>query len=249
MRIKIAIASLVGVALIAGLLYWSQRPQAANRSTPPAEIAQLPSPSATAHPALTAGEPTAPLATATPRPALAAEPTVPPPAATAPSEGATSVVAQPNAEVTSSPVAESSSSPVPTLTPQPPPTAQPVEPQAVLPSPTPNPTAGIVGPSPTEAGRLAPDTSAGPLRFGQIRIFADATTGKFAGRANITNTGQTFLNGIVVSWRILDSAGQLIDQGQSSWPSLAPGETATIPLNGSAPFVDTWARVEFAYQG
>ena len=244
MRIKIAIASLVGVALIAGLLYWSQGRLAANRPTPPAEIAQLPSPSAIA---LTAQEPTAPLATATPRPALAAEPTVPPP--TAPSEGATSVVAQPNAEVTSSPVAESSPSPGPTLTPQPPPTAQPVEPPAVLPSPTPNPTAGIVGPSPTEAGRLAPDTSAGPLQFGQIRIFADATTGKFAGRANVTNTGQTFLNGIVLSWRILDSAGQLIDQGQSSWPSLAPGETATLPLNGSAPFVDTWARVEFAYQG
>jgi len=42
-RIKIAIASLVGVALIAGLVYWSQSWRAANQPTPTAEIAQLPS--------------------------------------------------------------------------------------------------------------------------------------------------------------------------------------------------------------
>jgi hypothetical protein len=113
--------------------------------------------------------------------------------------------------------------------------------------PTPNPTEGVVGASPTPPGRLAPEVVVGPLRIWQIRIFSSAETGLFSGRANITNGGDAFLNQLVISWRILDTAGQVLDQGEISWPNLAPGETSTMALPGSAPFVADWDRIEFAY--
>src|SRR6266540_1928005 len=242
-RIKIAIASLIGVAFIAGLLYWSRGRSAAPAASEP----PTPAPAATSGPPTAVAKPTALLPTAI----AVARPTSPP-AATALSESSTSVVAQSSMEATSSPQIEPIASLSPTLAPantQLPPATQTSEPAIVLPSPTLNPTAGVIGPSPTPPGRLAPDSSSGPLRFQQIRIFGDAATGNFSGRTNVTNTSQAFLNGIVISWRILDSAGQPIDQGQISWPNLAPGETATVPLNGSMPYLDTWARVEFAYKG
>jgi len=243
-RIKIAIASLVGVACIAGVLYWIRGQGAAN--SPAAGQPTTSALAATAGPATAVAKPTALLPAAT---AVAESTSLP--IASAPSATAIGGVAQSPIQVTSSATFEPSTSLAPTLAPAntQPPSAMPTsEPAIVLPSPTPNPTRGVIAPPPTPAGRLAPDTSSGPLQFQQIRIFADAATGNFSGRANVTNTGQIFLNGIVISWRILDSAGQPIDQGQASWPNLAPGETATLPLNGSAPYLDTWARVEFAYQ-
>jgi hypothetical protein len=239
-RIKIAIVSLIGIAFIGGLLYWRQGRSAANQ------------PTATDSTATAVAKPSTLLPTATVGPTTAAATLTSPSTATVPSDSSTGVVALSTIEATSSPEIEPISSLSPTLAPantQPPAATQAIEPAIVLPSPTLNPTRGVIGPPPTPPGRLAPDTSSGQLQFQQIRIFADAATGNFSGRANVTNTSQTFLNGIVISWRILDSAGQSIDQGQTSWPNLAPGETASIPLNGSAPYLDTWARVEFAYQG
>ena len=115
-------------------------------------------------------------------------------------------------------------------------------------SPTPNPTEGFIGDPPAPPGRLAPEVTAAPLQFREVRVFRDSATGVFSGRANVTNSGKTFLNQLVISWRIVDAAGQVLDRGQTEWPNLAPGETATLPLNGSAAFVDAWTRVEFDYR-
>jgi len=248
-RIKIAIASLIAVTLITGLLYRSQGRSAAD----PLEATEPSAPAlaATAGPATAAAKPTALQPTVLADPATAvAQPTPSAPATTADSKSSTAGVAQ--SQAIGSPEIEPITSPNPTLAPastQAPLATQTSEPEIVFPSPTLNPTIGVIGPPPTPAGRLAPDSSSGQLRFQQIRIFADAATGNFSGRTNVTNTGQTFLNQIVISWRIVDSAGQPIDQGQTSWPNLAPGETATVPLNGTAPYLDAWARVEITYQG
>jgi len=117
----------------------------------------------------------------------------------------------------------------------------------INPSPTPNLTPGIVGPPPTPAGRLAPDTTADPLQFQKIRIFMAEDTGRFNGQANMKNSGNTFLNGLRVSWQILGQSGQILDQGEIFWPNLAPGETTTVPLEGTAAYDDSWVRVEFSY--
>jgi hypothetical protein len=114
--------------------------------------------------------------------------------------------------------------------------------------PTPNPTEGVIGDPPTPPGRLAPEVLADPLLIREIRVFKDPGTGLFSGRANVTNAGKTFLNRLAISWRIVDATGQVLDRGQIEWPNLAPGETATLPLNGSAAFADAWARVEFDYR-
>jgi hypothetical protein len=65
--------------------------------------------------------------------------------------------------------------------------------------------------------------------------------------ANVTNTGEQFLNGLAFTWRVVDGSGAELDGGVVTWPTLAPGETATTPLTGSAQYVDTWIRVEFSY--
>lgn len=108
-------------------------------------------------------------------------------------------------------------------------------------------TKGLIGELSTPPGRFAPDVLADPLQFSNIRIYKNNEIGVFSGQANVKNLGTTFLNNLVLSWKILDSAGQVLDQGQVTWPNLAPAETATIQFVGQAVFVDTWQRVQFVY--
>jgi hypothetical protein len=112
---------------------------------------------------------------------------------------------------------------------------------------TPNPTEGLVGTLPAPPGREAPETITGPLQFQRIRIFSEPETSTFAGRANMKNMGNTFLNGLVISWTILGEADQVFAEGELTWPNLAPGETATIQFKGTEAFVDSWVRIEFDY--
>ena len=44
---------------------------------------------------------------------------------------------------------------------------------------------------------------------------------------------------------ILGPNGVELDRGVSRWPNLAPGETATIELDGSRAYSDAWVRVRF----
>jgi hypothetical protein len=106
-------------------------------------------------------------------------------------------------------------------------------------------TEGLIGELQTPTGRLAPDVIANPLQFSNIRIFRNNDSGTFSVQANMKNLGTTFLNNLVLSWRILDSSGQVLDQGQFTWPNLAPNETVTTTFAGTAVFLDTWSRMEF----
>ena len=108
-------------------------------------------------------------------------------------------------------------------------------------------TEGLIGDQSTPPGRLAPDVLVDPLQFTNIRIYKATDVGVFAGQANIKNVGTAFLNQLVLSWRILDSATQVLDQGEFTWPNLAPGETTTITFIGKAAFLETWNRIEFTY--
>jgi len=121
------------------------------------------------------------------------------------------------------------------------------DPTQLAPVATPNPTEGLIAPPMTPIGHQAPNASAEPLSFQQVWVFNNPETGAFSGKANTTNTGPTFLNNLVISWRIMDNAGQVLDKGKMTWPNLAPNETATIPFNGTKPYVDNWERVEFGF--
>ena len=109
------------------------------------------------------------------------------------------------------------------------------------------PTEGVVGKLPTPPGRLAPDFIAAPLRFDKIRIFMNDSS-LYSGIANITNTGETFLNSFVIKWQIIDKSGSIFDQGQLSWPNLAPGETATVSFAGTNPYSDLWEKIVFTFE-
>lgn len=132
-------------------------------------------------------------------------------------------------------------------TPPPESATPPKNPTQLAPVATPNPTEGLIAPPMTPTGHQALDSSAGPLLFQQVWVFENPETSAFSGRANMTNSGQTFLNNPVVSWKIMDEAGQVLDQGEMTWPNLAPNETATIPFDGSKPYVNNWERVEFGF--
>jgi hypothetical protein len=106
-------------------------------------------------------------------------------------------------------------------------------------------TEGLIGELKTPTGRLAPDVLADPLQFSNIRIFRHNDSGLFSVQANMKNLGTTFLNNLLLSWRILDGSGQVLDQGQFTWPNLAPNETVTFAFDGTAAFLDTWSRIEF----
>jgi hypothetical protein len=95
------------------------------------------------------------------------------------------------------------------------------------------------------APRAAPPVRAGTLRFDRIFIF-DGGDGRFAGRANVTNSGEDFINGLGLTWRILAADSRELDRGTTSWPNLAPSETATVELRGHAQYSKSWARVVFA---
>ena len=94
------------------------------------------------------------------------------------------------------------------------------------------------------APRAAPPSRAGTLRFDRVVVFEGSDTA-FAGRANMTNRGAAYLNGLRITWRILGPNGVELDRGVSLWPNLAPGETATIELDGSRAYSDAWVRVRF----
>lgn len=100
-----------------------------------------------------------------------------------------------------------------------------------------------VAPSPP-ATRTAPPARADVLRFDRI-VVLEGSDGDFAGRANVTNAGAAYLNGLRIAWRILGQNGVELDRGVSRWPNLAPGETATIELDGSRAYSDAWVRVRF----
>jgi hypothetical protein len=116
------------------------------------------------------------------------------------------------------------------------------------PAPTPAPTtrtepgvATATGP----ARREAPPARAGALVFDRI-VVVPGEDGAFLGRANVRNAGAAYLNGPAVRWRILGRDGSELDGGVVRWPSLAPGETRTVELEGSRRYSDDWARVTFS---
>ena len=100
-----------------------------------------------------------------------------------------------------------------------------------------------VAPSPP-APRTAPPSRAGALRFDRI-VVLEGSDGRFAGHANVTNHGAPYLTGLRIGWRTLGPTGAELDGGASGWPNLAPGETATIVLDGSRAYSDAWVRVRF----
>jgi len=63
------------------------------------------------------------------------------------------------------------------------------------------------------------------------------------------NTGVEFLNDAAFTWRILDASGATIDHGESPIVSLAPSETTSVDLAGTAQHDDNWTVVEFAFAG
>jgi hypothetical protein len=107
------------------------------------------------------------------------------------------------------------------------------------------PTEVFVARTPTPAGRQASDVTVDMLKFTQVWVYPAVETERFAGRANVTNTGNTFLNGLTIEWKILGDGGSLLEQGQVTWPNLAPGETATISFTGVMAYADTWTSVAF----
>ena len=109
-----------------------------------------------------------------------------------------------------------------------------------------NPRAG--GPPPPP-GRAAPASRAGPLRFTRVRVFRDAATGRTAVRANTTNRGKRYLNSLRIRWRLVSAGGAVLDSGATSWPTLAPGETAAVPFRGSRKLSSGWSRVVFRLAG
>jgi hypothetical protein len=92
--------------------------------------------------------------------------------------------------------------------------------------------------------RTAPPSTAGPLRFDRVHVFA-ASSGRFAGQANVTNRGTRYLNRLVIAWRVLDAHGRTLARGTARWPSLAPAETTTLHFRGAARNAREWTRVRF----
>jgi hypothetical protein len=149
----------------------------------------------------------------------------------------------------------------PTAAPAPPPTTTETTITATLdePAPTPAPTTPVQ-PSPTTTqpeprvatttpptSRTAPPARAGDLRFERIVVLAEA--GRFAGRANVRNEGVHYLNGLRLRWRVVDAGGTTLDGGVLGWPSLAPGETATVHFEGRRVYMRSWRRVVFELVG
>ncbi len=83
------------------------------------------------------------------------------------------------------------------------------------------------------------------LVFDRI-VVGPGVDGAFFGRANVRNAGADYLNGVTVRWRVLGPAGIELDRGVAIRSSLAPGETATIELDGSRRYSDDWVRVSFS---
>lgn len=124
---------------------------------------------------------------------------------------------------------------------------QPYDFTQLAPIATPNPTEGLIAPQLTPTGRQAPDVSTETLLFQQVWVINNPETGSFSGRVNTSNIGEAYLNNLVISWKILDGAGGVLDQGEMTWPNLAPNETATIPFAGTENYADNWDRVEFEF--
>jgi hypothetical protein len=93
--------------------------------------------------------------------------------------------------------------------------------------------------------RSAPSSGSGPLRFTRVQV-RPGPGGRFAGQANVTNTGATYLNDRRVRWRILGRRGVGLDRAVADLPSLAPGATTTISLTGSRRFRGSWRAVRFS---
>jgi hypothetical protein len=115
-----------------------------------------------------------------------------------------------------------------------------------MPSPT-TTTEPRVETSPPAAPRTAPATEDGDLRFDRIVVLRE--DGRFAGRANVRNDGAEFLNDVRLRWRIVDATGAVLDAGAVTWPSLAPGETATVHFAGTRAYRESWRRVELERVG
>lgn len=124
------------------------------------------------------------------------------------------------------------------------------------PTTTPSPTTSPSEPSPTTTSqeprvvtttprtpRIAPPARAGDLRFERIVVLDEG--GRFTGRANVRNDGAEYLNDVRLRWRVVDSRGATLDRGVLTWPSLAPGETATLHFEGGRAYRKTWRRVVF----
>lgn len=124
----------------------------------------------------------------------------------------------------------------------PPPAAGPSLPVAPRPGDEP---AVVAPPTTAPAAQLAPDAAAGTLRFTQVHVLAGADRA-FSGRANTTNVGPDYRNGLTIRWTIVDRGGAVLDEGRAVVSSLAPGATTTIELDGSRPFEPAWASVRFA---
>ncbi len=125
---------------------------------------------------------------------------------------------------------------LPTTTP--PPTTSPADPIPTTSSPEPR-----VATTTPPAPRVAPPAQAGDLRFERIVVLDEKS--RFAGRANVRNDGPEYLNKVRLRWRVVDSRGATLDGGVLTWPSLAPGETATLHFEGRRDYRQTWRRVVF----
>ena len=150
-----------------------------------------------------------------------------------PAETTTTTPAEPAPAPTTS---ETTTDELPTT--MPPPTTSPDEPSPSTAPPEPR----VVTTTPP-APRVAPPARAGDLRFEQIVVLDEA--GRFAGRANVRNDGAQYQNGVRLRWRVVDSRGATLDDGVLTWPSLAPGETATLHFEGDRVYRQTWRRVVF----
>jgi hypothetical protein len=114
--------------------------------------------------------------------------------------------------------------------------------QGTTPPPSTPPAPPSASTPPLAAGHAAPGQRVRELRFSRVRLFP-GRSGTFEGRANVTNLGRDLLTAIVFYWEVRDESGTLLDQGQLDRPRLAPGETITIRLTGTAPYRDDWRRV------
>ncbi len=100
----------------------------------------------------------------------------------------------------------------------------------------------LTSPSPPAPGKEVPGDRAGHLRFWNVRVYD--RDGRLTVHANLTNESAEYLNGVEFSWRAF-ARGEVVDRGTGSWPSLAPEETVSVDLPGTAEYTKTVDRVDF----
>jgi hypothetical protein len=120
------------------------------------------------------------------------------------------------------------------------------KPEITTPAPPPA-TASVLPPArPPAPGRAAPDATAGPLRL--TKVYVGSASGRYVLRADVTNTGATYLNDVVLDWNLLGAGDARLAAGSVPVASLAPGETTTVSGTGGPGSRTPWVRVVFGYR-